>query len=177
MLSNVAQPFPSSPRSSKSSGTSKRKFSPEEDERLTAIVRQFGDSNWKLIAARMGGWDCRQCRERWKNYLCPNVCKDPWTPEEDRLLEAKYDEFGSQWSLIARFFPSRTDVNIKNRWVVITAGKVTEKRVRRKRKKEAVLQDPGFPRGDDWGEGGGGMSRFCDDAELFDGDFGAMFGF
>ena len=110
----------------------KHKFTPEEDERLTLIVKQFGESNWKMIAEQMGTRNCRQCRERWKNYLSPNVCKDPWTPQEDTLLQEKYKEYGSQWSLIAKFFPSRTDVNLKNRWVVLTNHTVQEKRVRRR---------------------------------------------
>ena len=111
---------------------SKRKFTPEEDEKLAFIVSQCGESNWKRIAEQMGTRNCRQCRERWKNYLCPNVCKEPWTQEEDELLQEKYKELGSQWSVIAKFFPSRTDVNIKNRWVVLTNHTVQEKRVRRK---------------------------------------------
>lgn len=111
---------------------SKRKFSQEEDEKLAFIVSRYGESNWKRIAEQMGTRNCRQCRERWKNYLCPNVCKEPWTQEEDELLQKKYKELGSQWSVIAKFFPSRTDVNIKNRWVALTNHTVQEKRVRRK---------------------------------------------
>lgn len=111
---------------------SKRKFSPEEDEKLTFIVSQYGESNWKRIAEQMGTRNCRQCRERWKNYLSPKVCKEPWTHAEDQLLQEKYKELGSQWSVIAKYFPSRTDVNIKNRWVVLTNHTVQEKRVRRK---------------------------------------------
>jgi hypothetical protein len=157
-------------------GTAKRKFTPEEDDRLTAIVNQLGDSNWKRIACYMGDRDCRQCRERWKNYLAPNVCKDPWTAEEDRLLQAKYRELGSQWAMIARFFPSRTDVNLKNRWVVLTSG--TEKRVRRRKSERLALPEPTIGNGtekvEEWSDGA--MARFCDEAGLYDGDFSAVFG-
>ncbi|OHT05614.1 hypothetical protein TRFO_26560 [Tritrichomonas foetus] len=123
---------PSYSELSANSKHSKHKFTPEEDERLTMIVTKCGESNWKRIAEQMGTRNCRQCRERWKNYLSPSVCKDPWTAQEDELLQEKYKEYGSQWSLIAKFFPSRTDVNLKNRWVVLTNHTVQEKRVRRK---------------------------------------------
>jgi hypothetical protein len=110
----------------------KRKFTAEEDERLAEIVGRRGDANWAQIAQELGTRNCRQCRERWKNYLCPDIRKDPFTPVEDSLILSKYRELGSQWSAIAPFFPGRTDVNIKNRWVVLTGGNSPEKRVRRK---------------------------------------------
>jgi hypothetical protein len=111
---------------------SKRKFTPEEDDRLTQIVTRLGESNWKKIASQMGSRNSRQCRERWKNYLTPCLNKDPWSPEEDALLLQKFSELGSQWSLIAKFFPLRTDVNIKNRWVVLNGPSTQPRRVRRK---------------------------------------------
>jgi hypothetical protein len=97
----------------------KHKFTPSEDERLVDLVGRLGESDWQNIARLLGGRSRRQCRERWKNYLAPNIKKDPWSPEEDCLLEEKVRELGSQWSLIARFFPLRTDVSIKNHWAVL----------------------------------------------------------
>jgi hypothetical protein len=121
----------------------KRKFTPEEDARLTQIVAHCGESNWRGIAAQLGGRNFRQCRERWKNYLAPNLSKDAWTKSEDELLVAKYGELGSRWSAIAKFFPSRTDVNCKNRWVVLASRANTPKRVRGKRGKEQQEQSDG----------------------------------
>jgi hypothetical protein len=111
---------------------SKRKFTPEEDDRLTQIVTRLGESNWKKISSQMGSRNSRQCRERWKNYLTPCLNKYPWSPDEDALLLQKFCEFGSQWSFIAKFFPLRTDVNIKNRWVVLNGPTTQPRRLRRK---------------------------------------------
>ncbi|OHS96096.1 hypothetical protein TRFO_37767 [Tritrichomonas foetus] len=95
-------------------------FSPQEDETLKQLVSQYGDKDWKLIARKMPNRSTRQCRERYKNYLAPEIKNGPWTREEDELLRSKYQEFGPRWSTIATFFESRSDVNIKNRWTSIS---------------------------------------------------------
>lgn len=95
------------------------KFSEAEDNQLKRLVRQSGcDVNWKLIAEAMGnGRSSRQCRERYRNYLSPKLKNGPWTPEEEILLEEKYQIFGPKWSKMAKFFKGRSDVNLKNHWV------------------------------------------------------------
>jgi hypothetical protein len=168
-------PFPLPPQNS-TVFSSKRKFSTEEDERLTQIVQQFGESNWKQVASKLGTRNFRQCRERWKNYLSPTICKDPWAPEEDRLLQEKYNELGSQWCVIAKFFPSRTDVSLKNRWVVLTSHTQTEPRIRRKSGKKPPDEAKPQPKKDTESEGDDAIARFCDQANLFEFDFSAAFG-
>lgn len=106
----------------------KSKFTPEEDKLLRALVNQYGESNWSKIAENMPRRNVRQCKERWQNYLTPNVSKEPWTPEEDLLLEEKYNEIGAKWVRIAQFFKNRTDTNVKNRYMVLS----------RRSKKEAM---------------------------------------
>lgn len=96
---------------------SRHKFSIDEDNALRNLVNEHGTTNWRFIAENMTtNRTARQCRDRWKNYLMPGIKSAPWTPEEDQLLEEKYAALGSQWSRIAKFFPNRTDINVKNRW-------------------------------------------------------------
>ena len=97
---------------------SKRKFSMEEDAIIVDMVCKFGIHYWKQIAKEIGRTP-RQCRERWKHYLCPGIDSSPWTPEEDAIIEKKYSKFGPKWSLIREFLPGRTDVNIKNRHALL----------------------------------------------------------
>lgn len=99
--------------------TPKVKFSPEDDQRLIEIVREVGTLDWKAVASRMEGRNARQCRERWNNYANPEVKRDPWTAEEDALLETKYNLLGPRWHTIASFFPTRSTNQIKNRYFAL----------------------------------------------------------
>jgi hypothetical protein len=80
------------------------------------LVDTFGSSDWAAIADRMPGKNQRQCRERWINYLAPELNSSSWTSEEDFLLIQKYNELGPKWVQIAAFFPNRTDSMMKNRF-------------------------------------------------------------
>ena len=41
---------------------------------------------------------------------------EPWTEEEDKLLNEKYDLYGAKWAKIKEFFPNRTAKSLFNRW-------------------------------------------------------------
>lgn len=107
-----------------------QKFSPQDDETLRQLVAQLGESNWISIAESMPGRNSRQCRERWLNYLSPNLNKGEFTQEEDSLIVSKVEEFGNKWVTIAKtFFPNRTDQMIKNRYYMLK--RKAEKRLNR----------------------------------------------
>ncbi|OHS97696.1 hypothetical protein TRFO_36070 [Tritrichomonas foetus] len=97
----------------------KSKFGVDEDMKLRSLVAQFGENNWPQVAANMPNRNTRQCKERWCNYLAPGIRKTPWTTEEDELLLEKVREIGARWVQIAKFFPMRTDISIKNRFLVL----------------------------------------------------------
>lgn len=112
----------------------KCKFTPAEDEKLKSIVREVGEKSWDIVSKRMGTRNQRQCKERWFNYLSPNVKALPWTQEDDQKLQQLHNEFGAKWVKIAQFFPSRTDTNIKNRWMVL-------QRQKKRLEKKSIQQD------------------------------------
>ena len=97
----------------------KHKFTPQEDYLLLQLVQKHGAYNWKYIASQIPNRNSRQCRERYRNYLNPSINHTPWTSEEDQQLKDLILKYGPQWSLIAKSFPNRTDVFLKNRWVNI----------------------------------------------------------
>ncbi|KAH0792654.1 Myb-like DNA-binding domain containing protein [Histomonas meleagridis] len=108
-------------------GNLRHKFTKQEDETLKRIVQQHGEGNWSIIASCMKNRTARQCRERYKNYLSPNIKNDPWSPEEELLLEEKYAELGPRWAKIALYFENRSDVNVKNHWTAMTNRQNREK--------------------------------------------------
>jgi hypothetical protein len=91
------------------------KFSPADDERLRLLVESSDGADCYANASQMKK-NPRQCRERWVNYLAPDLNTAAWTPAEDMLLMAKYRELGTRWVQIAWFFPNRTDCMVKNRF-------------------------------------------------------------
>lgn len=100
---------------SNNSNKQRNRFSKEEDECLRMLVEEQEDNvDWNYVSSKMIGRTSRQCRERYRNYLRPNLVNGSWTDEEDQLLEKMYEKFGPQWSKIAQYFPKRSDVNIKN---------------------------------------------------------------
>jgi hypothetical protein len=94
----------------------KSKFSADEDALLVSLVHQFGTECWAKVAKLIDGRNARQCRDRWLNYLSPEVSLAPWTMDEEVMLMRTFIEFGPRWRVIASFFITRSDVNIKNHW-------------------------------------------------------------
>ena len=98
-------------------------FTPEEDFQLQIFVKIYGLKNWKKIAELMKTRTARQCRERFKNYLSPQIQNGPWTQHEDNILLEKVSQYGKKWSIISNFFKNRSHVNIKNRFASLLINK------------------------------------------------------
>jgi hypothetical protein len=94
----------------------RRPFTPEEDARLMQILTTVPFVSWDTVAQQFTERTARQCRERWLNYLCPQVRIGPWSSEEDSLLISLLNEHGRSWSVIRRKFNGRSENDIKNRW-------------------------------------------------------------
>ncbi|KAH0787690.1 Myb-like DNA-binding domain containing protein [Histomonas meleagridis] len=102
-------------------------FTQEEDSLLISLVEKYGNSDWALIASMMKNRNSRQCRERWANYLNPEIKTGKWTPEEDQLLLEKYNEIGPKWVKITKFMNGRSEIMVKNRYQVIQRRLYKEK--------------------------------------------------
>lgn len=106
----------------------RNKFTDDDDKRLKQVVDEIGTDSWQEVAKKMGNRNSRQCKERWQKYLCPDVNKSQFTPEEDQLLLEKYKSMGSKWVAMKSFFQGRTDAALKNRFKVLQRQKMKDRK-------------------------------------------------
>ncbi|KAK8840190.1 hypothetical protein M9Y10_031134 [Tritrichomonas musculus] len=121
----------------------RRKFTPEEDQKLRELIEKYGDHSWNIVSSLMENRNQRQCRERWKHYLScdPEEASKPWSPSEDRIIIKKYKELGAKWTKIARELPGRSDLQVKIRYLKHLKNK---KRRNKYKYKESESSDQAF---------------------------------
>jgi hypothetical protein len=98
---------------------SKSLFEPWEAIRLTELVQIHGTTNWYIIAGHLPGRSARQCRQRWSNYVNPNISKHEWTESENEIVLTTYRDSGPKWCVIAHFLPGGSRNNVENRYFAL----------------------------------------------------------
>ncbi|KAL2936037.1 Transcription factor MYB98 [Bienertia sinuspersici] len=111
----------------------------EEDRLLMQLVERHGIRKWSQIAQLLNGRIGKQCRERWHNHLRPDIKKDIWSEEEDRILIKAHAEIGNKWAEIAKKLPGRTENSIKNHWNATKRRQFSKRKCRSKFPRQSSL--------------------------------------
>ena len=95
----------------------KGKWSPEEDELLSSLVKTFNYKNWKNISQNIPGRTAIQCLHRWTKILQPGLVKGPWTAQEDaKLYEWVKKQGPTKWTLCSEIIPGRSGKQCREHW-------------------------------------------------------------
>lgn len=111
--------------------TQKGKWSTLEDENLLNSIDsmlskkdldktqcdKLDCQNWSEIAVNIVGRTGVQCNSRYLEALDPAIKKGKWSTEEDSLLLDGMKRFGTAWVEIAAMIPTRTQRQIRTRWI------------------------------------------------------------
>ncbi|CAD8109741.1 unnamed protein product [Paramecium sonneborni] len=96
----------------------------EEDEILQNIITDSNENkNWTQITIDFNRINpakivrhAKQIRERWNNYLNPELKKSEWSQPEQLQLLLLVQEIGKRWSLISKKILGRTENQVKNQY-------------------------------------------------------------
>lgn len=114
----------------------------DEDQKLLAAVRAFGENDW-ISVSRAVGRGRIDCSERWYRSENPMLSREPWTEKETKRLIKLVEEFGeNQWKRVAAKMKKRCDFQCHFRYRMIMGFKDDATEAKVKGTKEFEDQQP-----------------------------------
>jgi len=74
-------------------------------------------SRYLVAIALQTGRTARQCSERWRLSIDPDIRRGKFTPDEDEALIKAVETHGSSWAKIREMVVGRTAAQCRERWV------------------------------------------------------------
>ncbi|OHT15101.1 Myb-like DNA-binding domain containing protein [Tritrichomonas foetus] len=112
----------------------REKFLPSEDLLIVDLVKKYG-TDWEVIEQHFGlSRNKRQIRERWQNYLNPEINPNFSQLEDDKLLSL-VEKYGQRWAKIANIIGNKSAIHCRNRHRVLL------KMIENQKKREAFERE------------------------------------
>ncbi|XP_038698717.1 myb-related protein 340-like [Tripterygium wilfordii] len=94
---------------------SKGRWSLEEDKKLQECKAKHGERSWDFVAVNSGlKRTPKSYRDRWLNYLAPEVIRGKIMGEEHEKLFQLNSKWGNNYSMIASELPGRTYEQVRS---------------------------------------------------------------
>ncbi|KAG2377813.1 hypothetical protein C9374_008898 [Naegleria lovaniensis] len=93
------------------------RWTEEENKKLFEAYIKYDGKNWSSIAKAVGNKTSDQCNQHWWRVLNPEICKQPWSADEDQRLLDRVQEVGeSSWKKVSQGLKGRTDLQCRHRY-------------------------------------------------------------